>query len=132
MIWSLLADLIVVIHFLYVLFTVLGEGLILWGGFLKWQWIRNRTFRILHLAAVLLVALEALAGVLCPLTVWEYRLRGMAGQGAEQEVSFVARLIRRIIFYDFPEIFFIFLYTGFGILVIVTALLFPWKKKTAP
>ncbi len=132
MIWSLLADLIVVIHFLYVLFTVLGEGLILWGGFLKWQWIRNRTFRILHLAAVLLVALEAMAGVLCPLTVWEYRLRGMAGQGAEQEVSFVARLIRRIIFYDFPEIFFIVLYTGFGILVIVTALLFPWKKKTAP
>lgn len=124
-----MADFIVSIHFLYVLFTVFGEFLILSGGILKWQWVRKRVFRITHLIAVLIVALESLAGILCPLTQIEYELRRRAGQFNEENISFIARFIRKFIFYDFSEIFFILLYVGFGLIVILTFIFIPMNKK---
>jgi hypothetical protein len=118
--YSFLADLIVVAHFCYVAFTVGGELVILLGGVCKWWWVRNLPFRIVHLGAVVLVAGEALAGASCPLTVWEYRLRTLAGQGTERQISFIARLVRSIIFYDLPAWVFLAAYVGFALLVGVT------------
>ncbi len=128
---SLLADAVVGLHLAYLLFTVGGEALILIGAALKWNWIRNRFFRILHLASVLFVAVEALIGYLCPLTKLEYALRKAAGQQVESEISFVGRLIRSVLFYDFPGWVFTLLYVGFGIAVFGTYLLIPPRKKRA-
>ena len=114
---AFLADLIVVVHFCYVAFTVGGELVILLGGACRWDWVRNVPFRVVHLASVVLVAAEALAGASCPLTVWEYRLRLLAGQGAEEQISFIARLVRSIIFYDLPAWVFLAAYVGFALLV---------------
>ena len=100
--FAVLADLIVAIHFCYVAFTVGGELLILTGGLLRWDWVRRLSFRITHLASVVLVAVEASTGTQCPLTVWEYQLRTLAGQRVEAQISFVARLVRSVIFYNFP------------------------------
>lgn len=122
--FAVLADIIVVVHFCYVAFTVGGELIILLGGLLKWGWVRNMAFRISHLAAVVLVAGEALAGASCPLTVWEYRLRQMAGQQVEGQLSFIARLVRSIIFYDFPAWVFLAAYVGFAAIVVLTFVFF--------
>lgn len=126
---ALLADVVLVFHFAYLLFTVGGEALILLGGLLNWSWIRNRVFRRIHLAAVLFVAVEALIGYLCPLTQIEYSLRQAAGQQVESEISFLARIIRSVLFYDFPGWFFTLLYVGFGALVLITYLLIPVRKQ---
>ena len=126
---ELAADLIVFFHLLYVLFTVGGEVLVLLGGVVGWQWIRNRVFRIIHLLASFFVAVEALVGAMCPLTTIEYILRQRAGQTIDSEISFVGRLIRTIIFYDFPAIFFTVLYVGFASLVIITFFLIKPKKR---
>ncbi len=125
------ADLIVLIHFLYVLFTVLGEVFILAGGLLKWQWVRRRLFRLVHAGAVLLVAFESLLGIFCPLTTLEYSLREKAGQNTDTSMSFTARLIHKIIFYDLPDSFFLILYLSFGALVILSFFLVPvnWREK---
>jgi hypothetical protein len=120
---ALLADVIVIFHFCYVAFTVGGEIAVLLGGALRWQWVRNLPFRIVHLAAVVLVAGEALAGAACPLTVWEYGLRVRAGQATEAQVSFVARLVRSIIFYDLPAWVFLAAYVAFAVLVALTFVL---------
>jgi hypothetical protein len=125
---ALLADAIVILHFGYVLFAVGGEGLMLAGGLLGWRWVRNLPLRLAHLAAVVLVAVEALLGVICPLTEWEYRLRELAGQRVEQQISFVARLVRSMIFYDFPAWVFTLAYLGFAVLVAGTFLLFPPRR----
>jgi hypothetical protein len=117
---ALLADLLVALHFLIVAFCVLGELSILIGAVCRWRWIRRFPFRISHLSAVLFVAGEAILGISCPLTEWEYALRMSAGQQHEQDVSFVARIIRNIIFYDFPAWFFTALYVGFGAVVLLT------------
>ena len=94
----LLADALVVVHLAIVAFIV-GGLLLTWvGAPLGWRWIRNPWFRYLHLAAIAFVALEALIGIACPLTVWEDMLRG----GARPE-SFVARWTHRLLFYRAPQ-----------------------------
>lgn len=127
--YALLADIIVLFHFCYVGFTVGGELIILLGGRVHWRWVRNLAFRIVHLAAVVLVAVEALAGEACPLTTWEYRLRLAAGQHVEQQISFVARLVRSIIFYNFPAWVFLVAYVGFALLVGATFFIVPVKAR---
>jgi len=116
--YALGADILVFFHSLYVLFTVGGAFCILTGAVFRWKWIRNRIFRLIHLLAVLFVALEASIGVLCPLTVWEYRLRVLAGQNREGDISFVGRIIRSLIFVDLPDWGFILLYLAFGGIVL--------------
>ena len=117
---SLLADLILGVHFAFVLFIVGGLALIWTGAGLGWHWVRNLWFRVAHLAAILFVAGEALAGVWCPLTVWEDALRG-----TRPETSFVARWIHRILFYSFPEWVFTASYLAFTLIVATTWWLAP-------
>ena len=121
--FALLADAVAVLHLLYVLFAVGGEIAIVTGGFLRWAWVRNMPFRLTHLASVLIVAAEAILGVFCPLTEWEHALRREAGQVVRAEMTFVARIVHRIIFYDFPMWVFTALYISFGALVVLTILL---------
>jgi len=103
----MIADTILVVHALFVLFVVGGFVLILLGA-RRWGWVRNRTFRILHLAAIAFVTAEALLGVTCPLTVWEDALRGV---GTER--SFIGRWVARFLYYDFPEWVFAIAYCVF-------------------
>ena len=123
--YALLADGVVLVHLGYVLFAVGGEAVVLLGGLLGWHWSRNPAFRIAHLLSVLVVAVEALVGVLCPLTDWEYQLRRQAGQRFEEEIPFMARLVRRLIFYDFPQWVFTTAYVVFAVLVAASLILFP-------
>ncbi|MBA7611227.1 hypothetical protein ES703_18446 [subsurface metagenome] len=125
---ALWADLIVIGHFFYVSFTIGGEILIILGWILKWHWIGNAAFRIIHLIAVLFVAVEAIFGAICPLTEWEYNLRVLAGQTVERELSFIARLVRAVIFYEFPIWVFTAMYIGFGVLVGITMILIPPRR----
>jgi hypothetical protein len=127
--YAFLADAIVIVHFCYVLFTVGGEIAIVLGGLFHWRWVRGMALRITHLAACVLVAVEAIAGKLCPLTTWEYDLRVMAGQRVQEQISFIARLVRSVIFYDFPAWVFLLMYMGFGALVIITFILIPPRRR---
>ena len=109
---AFLADLILIVHFAFVLFVVGGLALIWAGAALGWRCAHNFWFRIVHLAAIVFVAGEALVGVWCPLTVWEDALRG-----AYAEKSFVARWVHRVLFYDFPEWVFTACYIAFALVV---------------
>ena len=121
--YAFAADFLVFFHLLYIGFTVGGAFLILMGGILGWCWVRKRLFRLIHVGAVLVVAVESLIGVWCPLTVWEWSLRASAGQDIENDISFVGRLIRKILFIELPDWGFTVMYTGFGIFVLVILLL---------
>ena len=73
--YRLLADALLVIHFAFVVFVVVGFLLILLGLLARWTWVHNRKFRITHLAAIGIVVLQAWFGQLCPLTICENALR---------------------------------------------------------
>jgi hypothetical protein len=122
---AFLADLIVTVHFMVVLFVVGSQILITAGWLLAWHWIRNAIFRLTHLLLVCFIACVSLIGQLCPLTVWEYRLRQCAGQAVDTDLSFLARLLSQVLFYDLPSWFFEIIYVAFGLLVIVTYILIP-------
>lgn len=65
-----LSNLIIIIHFLFILFVLLGGLLVLrWP---KWAW--------LHLPAICWGFLVELNGWICPLTPWENHLRRLAGK----------------------------------------------------
>ena len=78
MLYSLAADLIVVIHLAYVGYIVGGVGLILIGLWRRWRWIRNPWFRLTHLIAILIVVVELVLKRYCPLTIWEMSFRSLA------------------------------------------------------
>ncbi|WP_333647017.1 DUF2784 domain-containing protein [Candidatus Binatus sp.] len=81
----MLADAVVVIHAAYVVFVVFGLAAILIGVVLEWEWVRGFCFRLWHLVAIALVCLEAILGVMCPLTTLEGSLRARAGQWSAPE-----------------------------------------------
>lgn len=119
------ADFLVIIHGAFVAFVVFGELLIVVGIALRWKWIRNLWFRIIHLLAISVVAIEALANVECPLTVWERDLRMAAGQPVS-DASFVGRIFHNVLFYEgIDHSFFQKLHIGFGVLVLLTFVIAP-------
>ncbi|HWI14301.1 MAG TPA: DUF2784 family protein, partial [Burkholderiales bacterium] len=112
---ALLADALLLAHFAFVLFVVGSVPLIWMGAWAGWRWVRNRTYRLTHLAAILFVTAESLLGMMCPLTVWEDMLRGV-----HENRSFVARWLHRIMFFDLPERAFVVAYAAFALLVAIT------------
>ena len=114
---GLLADAILIVHVAFAAFIMLGLILIVIGGIFKWRWIRNFWFRLLHLFAIVLVALESWCGVICPLTDWEMRLREISGQDTYAG-EFIAYWLQRLLYYDAPPWVFILCYSLFGLVVI--------------
>ena len=90
------ADVVVLVHALYVAFVVAGLVVVLVGAALRWRWIRNFWFRIVHLSMIGIVVMESLAGMVCPLTTWEAALREKAGDDALYPGSFLGRCIHSL------------------------------------
>ena len=126
-----LADVVVVLHASYVGFVIVGELAILLGILLRWGWIRNRTFRIAHLAAIGLVVFEAWGGITCPLTTLEDWLRSQAGQTVE-DGDFIGRCVHHVLFYRADPWIFTACYTAFGALVVLTLIVSPPRWRSAP
>jgi hypothetical protein len=122
--YGVLADVVVAVHLAYVCFVVFGQAAILLGLCFRWRWVRNPWFRGVHLLLIGIVAAEAILDMTCPLTLWEYRLRDLAGQETS-EASFVGRLLRRLFFFDWPPWVFTCLYVGFALVVLATFVLAP-------
>ncbi len=120
--FRLAADGLLLLHFAFVAFVVCSLPLILAGGRLGWPWVRNRAFRLAHLAAIGVVVLQAWLGRVCPLTVWEMELRARAGE-ATYSGAFVAHWVEELLYYDAPAWVFVAAYSLFGALV-----LFSWFR----
>ncbi len=119
-----LADLVGLLHGLFVLFVVGGQSLVLIGWLSGWGWTRARVFRLAHLAAICFVALESWFGIFCPLTVLEAGLRR-----AGPEVSYIGYWLDRLLYFQAPEWVFTTLYSLFGGLVILTFIFYPPKRR---
>ncbi|WNC91570.1 DUF2784 domain-containing protein [Paraburkholderia sp. FT54] len=135
MIW--LADAVLVAHALLAVFIVSGFIAIWVGAGLRWKWIRQRFFRLVHLLAIVIVATLSLLGIACPLTTLEDWLRtgSLEPQGLTQ--GFIQRWVSRLLYYDLPAWVFTLLYVAFGLVVVLTWRLIPpengrYSKSTRP
>ena len=118
MAWRVAADLLLLVHSLFVAFVVVALLLILAGKLLGWAWVRNPWFRLAHLAAIGVVVLQAWLGIICPLTTWEMALRARAGD-AVYAGAFVAHWLESLLYYQAPPWVFTLAYTVFGALVVL-------------
>ena len=119
-----LADVVVVLHGAYVAFVLFGLIAVLAGYLLSWNWVRNFWFRAVHLAMILIVAFEALVGIVCPLTTLENYLRDQSGQ-AVRRGSFVGQLVHDMLYYEAPPWLFTCGYCAFAALVMATFFIVP-------
>ena len=120
----LVADALLVVHFAIAAFIAGGLVLVWIGAAAGWGWVRNPWFRYVHLAAIVLVALEGVAGYACPLTVWEDLMRG----GLRPE-SFVGRWVYAALYYRAPEWVFAALYVAWAAATLATLKLVPPTRK---
>jgi hypothetical protein len=129
--YGLLADLVVALHVGYVGYVILGELIILLGVLCRWQWVRNPWFRLTHFLAIGIVAFEAMFSIDCPLTIWEDKLRVLAGQNVT-EGTFIGRFFHDLLFYEGPQWIFNACYIAFALLVLLTLVLAPprWRRRS--
>lgn len=125
-----LADLVLAVHVAIAVSIVLGLVLVWIGAAAGWRWVRNPWLRAGHLAAIGYVALQAVAGRICPLTTWEDRLRGV-----RTERGFIERHLSSLLYWDLPTAAFTAIYVGFALLVALTLWQVPprpFRRRTAP
>lgn len=117
--YLLVADLILIVHVLFILFVIGGLLLIYCGHFLSWRWVKNPWFRSMHLAAIGFVVIQTWLGELCPLTEWEASFRAKAGE-ATYSGDFIAHWLNELIYFQAPWWVFTLIYTLFGLLVVAS------------
>jgi hypothetical protein len=123
------ADLLLVVHFVFVTFVLAGFMVIWLGHWLKWLWVQNFYFRLAHLLAMGFVLLETVAGIICPLTIWENQLRDLAGQQARYSETFIQHWLHRVMFYELNEDVFKTAYALFFLLVVITFWKVPPRRR---
>ena len=97
MLYKIIADIIVVMHFVWILFMLIGFILTLCGFF--WKVLFDRwLFRTIHLFGIAYVSLLAIMGRYCPLTVWENSLRARYASSLTYPGSFMIHYVEKLIY----------------------------------
>ena len=122
--YRLLADAVLLLHFSVVVFVVGGLVLVLLGHGRRWAWVNWLPFRVAHLVAIGVVAVQAWLGAVCPLTTLESWLRAQGGEAGYSE-GFIAPWLHRMLFFEAPLWVFTLAYTVFGLLVVAAWFLCP-------
>jgi hypothetical protein len=115
--YPLMADMILIVHFAFIVFILAGQVCVVVGHFRSWHWVRNVTFRVCHILAMGIVVVQAWAEQVCPLTLWENALRQTAG-GQPYKRTFVEHWVGRLVYYDAPQWIFTVVYSLFGAVVL--------------
>jgi len=93
----ILADLVLLLHLAVVLFVVGGLAAVVLGHRQGWAWVRNLPFRLAHLAAIGVVAVQA------------------GGVGYQR--GFIEHWVHAVLFHEAPPWVFTLAYTLFALLV---------------
>ena len=128
LLYLLLANTVLVVHLAIVAFVVLGLVLVIVGNLRRWRWVNHLWFRLAHLGAIAVVALEAWFGVTCPLTTLEMWLR-VRGHTEAYSGGFVEHWLQRLLYYEAPPWVFVLGYSLFGLLVLAAWWYFPPTRR---
>lgn len=117
MFYKIIADVIVVVHFIWIVFMLFGFFLTVygffWEKFFDW-WL----FRTLHLSGILFVGMLTLLQRFCPLTILENLSRARYSPEATYPGSFIVYYIEKLVYPDVNQTL-LRLVTVFGALFIL-------------
>jgi len=98
MLFRILADAVVLVHFLWILFLI-------FGAFLG---VRNKTIKYLHLSGLFFAILIQIFGWYCPLTHLEFWLRSRHDPSVAYAGSFIIYYIERLVYLEIsPTVIFL-------------------------
>ena len=124
-----LAEGILALHFAVIAFNVFGLIAIPLGAWRGWSWVRAPLWRWLHVASLAVVALQAVAGRACFLTVWQDALAGR-----REGEPLIMRFVNGLIFWPLP----LWVFTSFYLAMLAHTLALirlapprPWRRPTA-
>ncbi|MBE7563276.1 DUF2784 domain-containing protein [Acidithiobacillus sp. HP-6] len=118
----LLAQTILVIHLAVITFNIFGLVVIPIGAWRGWPWVRIFWWRALHLGALFVVAIQAVLGRACFLTIWQSQLQQAAGEQGYRQ-PFIQTWIDHLLFWNLPILFFSTIY----VLVWIYVLFLWWR-----
>ena len=101
----LFSEIVLLFHFCIFLFMVLSFFLIPLGYYHKWEWVKNRYYRLIHIILMGIIFIETILGFMCPLTILEKFLRN------DIEINNkITQIIHQVMYWDLPTYQFIILY----------------------
>ncbi len=124
-----LAEGILALHFAVIAFNLFGLVAIPLGARRGWPWVRSPLWRWLHVASLAVVALQAIAGRACFLTVWQDALAGRP-----EGEPLIMRFVNSLIFWPLPPWVFTAFYVAmfaYTLALIALAPPRPWRRPTA-
>lgn len=107
---QVLATAILGVHLAIVVFNVGGLVLVPFGGWLGWRWVRRYWLRLLHLLSLAVVALQALYGRACILTIWQFAAQ--SGGSQDEPAPMIATWINRLLYWPLPHWVFVAAYVA--------------------
>ncbi|NLX18150.1 MAG: DUF2784 domain-containing protein [Desulfobulbus sp.] len=126
--YLLFADAVLLVHVSVALFVIGGLVCIIIGNRLSWGWVNSLWFRIVHLAAIVVIALQAWLGAICPLTRLEMWLRSRS-DAFVYSGSFIGYWLQKILYYDAPDWVFILIYSLFTLAVVASWWYYPPRTR---
>ena len=115
---------VLALHFAIIAFNVVGCVLIPVGASRGWRWVREFWWRLAHLLSLAVVALQAMLGRACFLTLWQGDLSGSA-----HVQPLIAGWLNRLIYWPLP--LWVFAVAYVVVLVYVIAL-WIWVRPSMP
>lgn len=112
--YKLGADLVLILHFTWIIFLLTGLPL---GALFK-----STMLRISHALAVVFTLIQQIVDYFCPLTIWEERLRTKFDPGFSYRGSFIKTYLDKLVYPDWISLKIIPVLTI--ILAVLTALSF--------
>ena len=97
MLYKISADLIMFVHFAWVLFMLVGFILTLYGFFWK-AFFDKWLFRTVHAGGILFVSILAVLGQYCPLTLWENTLRAKYDSSLVYAGSCIIHYVQKLLY----------------------------------
>ena len=118
-----IAEIILTVHLFLIAFNVMGLVVIPIGGWREWRIVRVAWLRLLHLAFMVTVAAQALAGRACILTIWQDRIEG----NMRPVEPLIMRSVDTLIYWNLPLWFFTALYSVLLLYVLALIVLVPFS-----
>lgn len=123
----LAANAVLAVHLVVINFNLFGLFAIPLGGWLGWRFVRVAWWRWLHLVSMAVVAVQAVAGRACFLTILQDNLAG-AGPG---QPPLIVRVVDRLVYWPVPLWVFAVIYAALLAYVVALFWLVPVKSGRA-
>ena len=122
-----IAEAILAIHVVVIAFNVAGLVVIPVGAWLGWRLVRIAWLRLSHLAMLLIVTGQALAGRACILTIWQDELAG----NSQPAQPMIMHWVDRLIYWNLPMWVFAVMYSVVFLYVVALTALVPFWGSAA-